>query len=141
MARGKRNDKIAICLNGTVIRSKQAAVRRARKGLDGPFDFVGIPDRSRYNLDPERWRDGLGSAQKIAIREPLWVAEQRDPCQRRRNLLEHTEPFAEDAVLVKQNAAGVAARPAPSWRLRQHRWDRTLRQISAELCGFPAAAP
>src|SRR5262249_30283753 len=54
---------------------------------------------------------GFGSAKKVVVRKPFRVADKSGPSKTRRDLLQHAEPLARDAVFVQQNARNIAARP------------------------------
>src|SRR6516162_2905270 len=99
-------------LNGRGVRGyEQTAVRRARERLDTPFNVDIVFDRRRHEFNSERGRDRLRRAQEIVVGEPLWIGDECCSGQGWRNLLEHSQPFSGDAVLVQQKARDVSPGP------------------------------
>src|SRR5262249_57088537 len=87
VSRRERDDEIAIVIGRTVWWQEETTVRRTRKGRNTLFDGVSIIlDGRRCDFDAERGRDRLRRAHEIVVSEPLWIADLRCSCQRRRNL-------------------------------------------------------
>src|SRR4051812_22010652 len=73
---GKCDDKIAMLLGRIIWREEQTPVRHACKGLDRPFKVTGILDGASHDFDPERRRNAIGRAQKMAVRKSFGVSDE-----------------------------------------------------------------
>src|SRR5262245_9183616 len=104
------NDEVAVQDGSTIREHNQSPVRRSRDYIDNPLDIGGAFDRARHQFEREPRSSEGGRSQKIIIGTGLGVGDQGGARQVRRNLLEHRQPFADDALLVEQKAGKISTR-------------------------------
>src|SRR5262249_30361202 len=99
--------------NSRAIRWQQeAAVRRARKRLDSAFDVGRVSDRGRDDLDVERRSRDLRIPHEVIVGSRLGSRDECDTRKARCDLLEHCQPLACNAFLVKHDAGEITAWPS-----------------------------
>ena len=89
----------------------QAAIRGASEGRDRALDLAGVAHIDRAHLHPERRRHRLDRAELARPGGYSSVANDPHPRHAGRDLLEQLQPLAAQAVLERDEAGGVAARP------------------------------
>src|SRR2546421_13007020 len=81
-----------------------------REGTDSALDLAGIAQSNRAQLDTERRRHGLQSAQLSGARGYRSISKDCNALEVRRDLLQQLEPFPADAVLEIGEPGRIAAR-------------------------------
>jgi len=94
-----------------VRRQQEAAVRYARACLDSAFDVRCVSDWGRDNLDAERGSRGLRIPHEVIVGSCLGSGDESHVRRARCDLLEHRQPLAGNALLVKHYAGEIAAWP------------------------------
>src|SRR5262249_20959694 len=107
----KRDDEIAVKGCEGTRRDDHATVRATRESSDATLNFAGTPHADRGQFNPDQSCRALQDAQLASPGGETRVAQDRDPCRSRCNLLEQFQPFPAEAIFVKAKAGGVAARP------------------------------
>jgi hypothetical protein len=111
MAGRARNDKLSMQRRKRIGRDEQSAVGSARERCDLVLDLARAGDEGADRLDFEFGRD-IGEHREIILimRRDLRVHHEGDARERRRNLFQDSEPFADHRRLEKHEPRDVAAR-------------------------------
>src|SRR5262245_28056588 len=93
---------------------KWASIRRAHEGRDGALDLICVAHVERVYLHAERRGQGLNNAKLADSGWVRGIPQDRHSRHARRDLLQQLQPFSAQAVFVRHETGGVAARPCPA---------------------------
>src|SRR5262245_14040780 len=106
----KRDDQIAMTNRQAARRDNKTTIGRARECRNVPRNLVGVAHTDRVYLYPKRGCHSLDDGKLSGSGALSGVSKHRRSRYVRRNLLKQLQPFPADAVVVRHETGGVAAR-------------------------------